>query len=429
MSKDPNTLNDIAWQNLFDKYKVLDSIFEKGLYKVSALQMKEFREPRLMAKFDHYVNLPAIFKNNKLSILPITRGDYIISNFKAYHNFESDDNEITKVSLPSHIQSLDYNNITSETIAINCMYSSNILVDFLDDEEIVPTVSGRMSSGSFDFNIIKTDNNSYKLNINNSQLEIDAAFEGIKSLTIIEAKRDLSEDFLIRQLYYPYRLWINRITKPVRPVFFVYTNGIYKLYEYKFEDINNYNSLVLVKQKNYSIEDTTITISDIENVLDTVNIVEEPKIPFPQADSFKRVINLCELLNERELSRDDVTEEYAFDVRQTNYYTDAARYLGLVDKIKLDKIPKYSLSAFGKRVLNLNYKQRQLEYCRCILSHKVFNEVLKKYFITGTIPNKDFVVQIMKTTNLYNVETDSTFRRRASTVLSWITWIIELINE
>src|SRR5699024_11404678 len=55
-------------------------------------------------------------------------------------------------------------------------------------------------------------------------------------------------------------------------------------------------------------------------------------ISFPQANSFERVINICELLNAQELSREQVTEEYAFDIRQTNYYTDAARYLGLLEK-------------------------------------------------------------------------------------------------
>lgn len=48
----------------------------------------------------------------------------------------------------------------------------------------------------------------------------------------------------------------------------------------------------------------------------------EPEISFPQADSFQRVINICELLESQELSRDDVTEEYDFDIRQTNYSYD-----------------------------------------------------------------------------------------------------------
>lgn len=32
------------------------------------------------------------------------------------------------------------------------------------------------------------------------------------------------------------------------------------------------------------------------------------------------------------MTKQDITSEYAFDERQTNYYTDAGRYLGLIDK-------------------------------------------------------------------------------------------------
>lgn len=78
-------------------------------------------------------------------------------------------------------------------------------------------------------------------------------------------------------------------------------------------------------------------MADIQKVLQNAVIVKEPQIPFPQADKFERIINLCELLSEQELSRNEVTEQYAFDVRQTNYYTDAARYLGLLENEKMQQ--------------------------------------------------------------------------------------------
>lgn len=430
MSSLPKSLNDIAWEKLFIKYDILNQINAQELFKISATQIKEFREPRLMAKFDHTVNLPKIFSDNNLAILPITRGTYVISNFDAYHKFEPDNAPITRVSLPTYIQSLDYNNIPSENIALSCAVAAGIVTEFLQDENIISTVSGRMRSGIFKFNITNSRNSvPCSIQVSNSQIEIDAAYEGLDALALFEAKRDLSEDFLVRQLYYPFRAWQNRLTKPVKSLFLVYSNGIYKLYEYAFQDINNYNSLVLMSQKNYSIEDIAIEIADIQNVLRQTKNVQEPQVPFPQADSFKRVINICELLNEQELSRNDITEQYAFDARQTNYYTDAARYLGLLEK-KRDRItPIYALSKNGKRILNLNFKQRQLAYCDCILSHKVFSDTLRKYFENGNMPSTGEVVQIMKQSNLYNVGSDSTFERRSSTVKGWLNWIVSLINE
>lgn len=423
-------LNDQAWESLFNKYDILNQIDIKGSYKISAEQIKEFREPRLMAKFDHTVNLPKLFSGNDLAILPITRGDYVISHFDAYHKFENANSNITKVSIPEHIQSLDCNNIKSEAIALNCALASGIIEDFVGDIQPLPTVSGRMGSGKFEYyiNDLKCKEQRY-IEVQNSQIEIDAAYEGVNCLSLFEAKRDISEDFLIRQIYYPYRLWHRQVKKQVKPIFLVYTNGIYRLYEYQFENSENYSSLVLVKQKNYSIEDTTITIADIQDVLHKIFILKEPDVSFPQADSFERVINLCELLNERPMDRNMVTEEYAFNVRQTNYYTDAARYLGLLDKAKENGLPIYNLSKKGERILNKGYKQRQLAFCSLILSHKVFYDVINKYFDSGVMPLNDEIIQLMKRSNLYKVESESTFKRRASTIRGWIEWIVGLVNE
>ena len=419
--------NETAWQKLFKKYDILNFVKQNEIFKISAEQIKEFREPRLMAKFDHKNNLPKIFSDNKLSILPITRGEYVIGNFNCYHEFETANEKIFKFSLPNYIQSLDCENIFSETVALNTAVAAGIIADFIEDENIISTVEGRMSSGTFDFDITNHKNNlSYNLQVQNSQIEIDAAYEGVKFLAIFEAKRELAEDFLIRQLYYPYRTWSEKITKPVKTIFFVYSNGIYHLYEYKFENPQNYNSLKLVKQKNYSVEDTTINLEEIQKILYKIEFKPELQIPFPQANSFERVINLCELLNKNELTDAEITENYDFDARQTGYYTRAATYLDLVQK---SNSGKYSITDFGKKILKLGFKQRQLSYCKCILSHKVFADTLKKYFERGEIPSIKEIVEIMENSNLYKIGSENTYEHRASTIKQWISWIVRLINE
>ena len=421
--------NDDAWEKIFKKYNILSMILTNGIFEISADQIREFREPRLMAKFDHKINLPKIFLENNLSILPITRGNYLIANFETYHEFESESNVIYKAELPDYIQSLDCENIFSESVALNCAFASGIIANFMEDENILPTITGRMSAGEFNFEINNVKNNEkYIVHVKNPQIEIDAAYEGIKNFAIIEAKRDISEDFLIRQIYYPYRMMYEKITKNIKLIFFVYSNGIYHLYEYKFENPEHYNSLILVKQKNYAVEDTKINSADIQEILQKTILKTEPEIPFPQADNFERIINLCELLNKKVLSKDDVTTEYDFDERQTNYYTDAARYLGLIEKKNSGNI-SYNLSKFGEKILSQNYKNRQLAYCECILSHKVFYFTLKKFFDSGEMPSKNEIVQIMKKSDLFNIQSEETFKRRSSTIKSWLNWIVGLIND
>lgn len=422
-----DTKNDVAWEQLFEQLDIVNQISKEGSFEITAKDINKVREARLMTKFDHKTNLPKIFLDNKLSILPITRGSYVISQFEAYKNFEDINGEINRVNFPEHIVSIDYDNITSEATAINCAYVSGILRDFTEDEALVPTVSGRMSSKTFDFNIQnRVTNNKMPITVINSQIEIDGGYEGIQSLALIEAKNSISSDFLVRQLYYPYRLWSSNIHKQVKPIFLVYSNGIYNLYEYKFEDDNNYNSLYLVKQKNYSIEAGDITLDDIINVYKDIEVIPEPEIPFPQANSFKRIINLCELLYQNNMTKDDITMNYDFDPRQTNYYTDAARYLGVVNKKREKGNIEFFLNDEGQAIFKLRYKARQLKFVEMILKHKPFYDAFTKCLNSGEIPSKNEVVRIMESTSVYGISSENTYGRRASSITGWLNWILDL---
>lgn len=419
--------NDEAWEKLFEKYKILDKIKENGRFIISADQIKEFREPRLMTKFDHKINLPTLFEENNLSILPISRGDYIISSFSAYHPFEELSEEIEKVSIPAYVQSLMPQFLVSESIALNCANACGILNDFLEDEALVPTVNGRMSSGELYFNIDSAVGKQH-IFVNNSQIEIDAAYEGVHYLSLFEAKRDLADDFLIRQLYYPFRVWSRRVTKTVKPIFLIFSNGSFHLYQYRFEDPNDYSSLKLIKQKNYTIA-TEINVADIANLLTVIPIVKESAISFPQADRFSRVVNLMELLKEKELTKQEITSKYSFDERQTNYYTDAGRYLEFIEKEHREGNIVFHLTMQGLHVMELGYRERQIALATQILKHKVFNETLRLHLQYGEMPERKKIVQIMKEANLYNVGSESTYDRRASTVIGWVNWILGIIDS
>lgn len=421
--------NEKVWTKIFNDYDVVNTINKDGVFIINAKDIHKYgREPRLMTKFDHKVNLPKIFLDNNLSILPITRGEYIISSFDAYKKLEQPDGKIEHFYVPDYIQTLSQEFIVSEAIALNCANTAGIMADFLEDEEIEYTISGRMGSDRFSFDI-NTEFGVKNVDVLNSQIEIDASFEGINYFSIFEAKQDLADDFLVRQLYYPYRVWKNRITKPVKTVFFVYSNGIFNLYQYSFEDPLLYNSAKLVKFKRYSIA-SVIRLSEIEKLLSNTGIIEEKEIPFPQANSMPRIINLLELLSVKNMSETEITSEYDFDERQTKYYTDALRYLQLVEKFKDENSNiSYRLTEQGISLMQLGLKDRQLRIAKLILMHKPFQDSLKLWLQTGQTPGYSTIEEIMKNSNLYNVEKESTYHRRASTVAAWIKWIIELIEE
>lgn len=423
-------LIDRNWETLFVRHNILNQIEENGFFIITSAQINEVHEARLMTKFDNRVNLPRIFQENQISILPLTRGSYILGNFDAYQYLNYDTNiESTNFNLPAHIESINYNDLYSESACLHCAYVSGI-IDDIAEEETLPTISGRMSSGSFRFEIRNTvRGNTYPISVENSQLEIDGGYESLNKLILVEAKNFTADDFLIRQLYYPYRLWKSKVTKDVIPIFMTFSNDVFSFFIYHFENLNEYNSIRLVQQRNYVIAPEQITLDDIFEVLERVQIVQEPAIPFPQADSMVRIVDLLGILMEHgELSAEYITLNYAFTDRQTAYYTTAAIYLGLVNKRRDGNTVYYFLSDVGRRIMSLRHKQKYLALAEQILKHEVFYRVLRRYFDTASPVSKDEIIEIMNNCYLYNVHTQSTVQRRAQTVQKWIEWILDLVD-
>ncbi|KAB2951078.1 translation elongation factor [Heliorestis acidaminivorans] len=422
------SLTDNAWETLFERHNILQEIESNGFFEIDARQIRAVREPRLMAKFDHYSNLPTLFKQHNLSILPLSRSSYIIGQFEVYErvNYNQKLRPI-QVDFPQDISTIDPTNLYSETSALHCAHITGMIEDVLG-EQAFQTISGRMSSREFDFRIRTANGNERKINIRNSQVEIDGGYESPSQFMIVEAKNETVDDFLIRQLYYPYRLWREKTHKEVKPVFFTYSNDIFSFFIYEFTDPMRYNSLRLIEQRDYIIAHEDIQLEDVLHVLDTTQIVGEPQIPFPQADSFTRVVDLLGLLVENDLTAEQITRNYNFDVRQTGYYTTAGMYLGLIERYNVppSRLAHFRLTNAGREIMRKTTKGKFLSLASRILSHEPFRQVMIEYLQVGAPPERDRVVQIMRSCNLYNINSDSTYRRRASTISGWINWILEL---
>lgn len=423
--------NDAAWEKLFDKYHLGEKLRQHSWVEITSTQINEFREARLMTKFDHRSQLPKLFAEHKLAILPTTRGSYVLGQFECYSKFGSDEAEVTSIPVQNFPESLDYKDISSEATAINCAFVAKILHHFTGENELLPTVSGRMSSSAFSFRV-DTPNGPFPIRVENAQVEIDGGYEGSKALYLIEAKNYISDDFLVRQLFYPYKLWSPKITKPVCCIFLSYTNGVFHLRQYHFTDPNNYNSLHLLQQRKYVLQESVLNHAVLEALIWQTDIAPEPKIPFPQADSFERVINLGELLRAKEfLSKEDITANYDFDARQTDYYLNAGKYLGLIETGKEEKDGPIGcrLTEAGKRTFQLGLHERQKEFIRLLVCHRVFNLAIRFYLEGKSLPNKETLVEMMRESALYNVNSDSTYFRRASTIGGWLNWLLRQLRD
>lgn len=422
--------NDSAWLKLFDRYNILSHINREGFYEISASDIREYREPRLMCKFDHENNLPKIFKENNLSILPLSRSKYMIGQFDIFEKVQYHKKKPITVSIPKHIETIDTTNLYSESAALHCAYVSGMIHHLLEDDlaitgELFPTVSGRMGSGDFSFQVRSPQGMYKEISVNGSQIEIDGGYESLRHFAIIEAKKESVTDFNVRQLFYPYRVWQKKIQKEVKPIFFTFSNDIFSFFIYRFNNENVFNSIELIDQVNFIVSHDKITAQDLKDVHTKTIILPEPEVPFPQADSFHRVIDLLGLLYNDSLYKDFITENYNFDERQTNYYTDVGIYLGLIQKNKdANRRIYFSLTKQGKKIMSLPYSQKYLSIASKILEHEIFHKVFGEFYRREI--ERERVVQIMQECGVYNVNSYSTLNRRASTVISYVKWIYSL---
>ena len=429
-----------AWDKLFEKYNIVEEVNKNGLFHIKASQIKEFKEPRLMAKWDSSEQLPKPLKDNHINILPDSRQTYVLGDFLLYEEIpelKEHINQMSFVQLPNY-ETIDVDNITSEANAINVLILSKILDDFLSTDENVATFNGRMGTGIFEFNVNSIKNEKRHIQVHNAQCEIDGGFENNDSVVILEAKNVIHKDFHVRQLYYPFRLWSTKLNKPIRLVFSIYSNKIFRLFEYKFEDINDYSSIKLVQTKNYSLENTSITIEELVNIKNNTKVkyndnMHEYDTPFIQADTFDRIISLLENMYNNPMTDEEIAELMHFgfnsqngkpQYRQSQYYFNEGKYLGLFEKKRNRENKVVScLTSLGNEVYKMKYKDRQLKLVSLILEHQIFYEFFNYVIDNSQLPDKDIIINRMKELNVCG---KSQISRRASSVRGWLYWIFKL---
>ena len=208
-----------------------------------------------------------------------------------------------------------------------------------------------------------------------------------------------------------------------------YSNDIFSFFIYEFQNEFDYNSIRLIEQKNYIIAPEEITQQDVSDIFATITLIPEPSKPFPQANNFERVIDLLSLLVERDLTRDEITENYQFDQRQTEYYTSSGRYLGLIEKYKAVGTGDitFRLTQEAREILSKRQKNKYLSLIRKILEYQVFYTVFELNLSRGKMPSKGEICEIIMSSRAELSK--KTPGRRKSTVSNWIDWIFRQIQD
>lgn len=250
-----------SWEAIFKNLSIDTYDFDKGPYELSAEDIKKvtstfgvtrnsLTEPRCLCKQDCRDDLPDVFKEKGLFILPTKNGYYKILKGDGYVDIP----EIITEPIEYHSK-LEFNLDTSmvgdsEMQYLDKAYASSIVRTFMNDPSLVLTIRGRKYTPSIDFTV-----NGEPIHAESVQTEVDAGYEGKNQVVLIEAKNSHVDDTIIRQLYYPYRQWQSFTNKPVRTLFFEHDkdSDFYNIWEFEFTDPAEYMSIKLKRDARYKM--------------------------------------------------------------------------------------------------------------------------------------------------------------------------------
>lgn len=428
------TKADRDWGKVFDEYQLASKIASQGFVDVNAKEIKALGlEPRLMTKVDHSHQLPTPLKENNLSILTLSSSVWRLGPFDIFRTLPAwtpMDSATTTRALPGWIDSIDPGNITGEGTLMNAAFSSGILSDFCG-EALIQTVSGKGRSGQFSFWVDQFGKPQAEIHVDSAQIEIDAGYEGNSALYLFEAKKHISIDFNIRQLYYPFRTWHQRVTKPIKTIYITFANDVFDLAEYTFTQPGNFSSAHLVRHKKYTLYDRVISrreLMDIAQRCQTKNsLTLESSAPFPQADDFERIMDMASFLGEKPRTVDDIASNYDFHVRQSDYYFSALKFLGLAENVTSEDGQRARFaSRLGLKILSLPPRERKLAYAEVLFGITHVREAFMRAVITNQpLNSQQFEEAILNDSTSFGIS-GSTIRRRAQTIQAWTRWLLEL---
>ena len=422
------TLNDEAWSKYFKTTSALREIKQKGYTYVTADDLRELggREARLMAKLDTLDSRPQVFKENVLTIFPVKNGEYIIfedPGGKSYFKFSR---QLERIPIQRYDSRVDLRAFDSyprgqslnEAQAISFAFISSLLKAFTADENLKLTIRGRSYTGTFGFDLQELG---HHVNVSSVQIEVDAGYESSDAIYLIEAKAGKKDSFHIRQLYYPYLEWSNRSQKNIVPIFFVYSNGKYYLTEFAFG--KNFGDLEIVRRKCYTINESPKLYVDISELLRLIPEGEEPEeVPYPQANDLDKVVDSIKLIGDGADDKIQLAEFFEFDERQSDYYANAGRYLGFVER----KDQRFVLTRLGREFVQLeSLSERTKALLSQMLARPTFRAVFHLLVADGFKLENIDRAEITEIIKAYTSLTGATPSRRASTVLSWLGWILD----
>jgi hypothetical protein len=391
---------------------------------VNAIELKKItgREPRLLAKIDEPEQMPSVLDSAKYSLLAITNGSYLLfkgSVFATVPFCQTRATFIPKLDFPLDTTGRG----TGEAEYLDNAFNTGLISEFTGSGKLYMTIRGRERTKQFKF-LVNASN--MEIAVDRVQIEVDAGYEGDDDILIVEGKIGDREHFNIRQLYYPFRHFSQLVPhKKVRPIFFSYnmSKATYALYEFGFSNPEVFDSIYPIKCCVYSL--TRLQSYAVDDLADKEFETENNIVP--QADDLNKILELLTLINSGQNTVTDIADYFVFDGRQSNYYGEAAEFLGLITRSQ----GVFELTKRGNLFISTAPKDQQLFIAKLVINSWFFKGLLRKakrkgYFTKLEVEDLIADVNMDDGSKRYS---KTTIGRRTISIMSWVRWISEELKS
>lgn len=410
---------EAAWEKLVrervDTASDLVSLTKQDIESVTG------NELRLMAKMDSTADLPVALRRHGYFVLPVKNGEYVLVRGNGYHALEKlpEPPTVFRPRLDFELESLGVGD--SESQHLDYCFNVGLVEGFAKATGLRQTIRGRKRMPAISFHVGHVGPIEAKAGV---QVEVDLGCEGRSEIVLIEAKTGSPEDFIVRQLFYPYRKWRLEIPqKRIRPWFFcsleILDRRLYQFWEYEFTDEGQYLSLQLKRGESFLVEPEKkrLTVEELLRVHGARGSRSQTW-DVPQADSFWRVAEIPILVEQGINTSAKVAIHYGFDPRQSSYYRQAAEFLGLVCQ---ERDFTYALTDLGREYVNRPADERRQLLAGLLAQFPPMRAALELLARGGRreINRTEIAAQLERYSSIHA----STPTRRASTILAWLRWL------
>jgi hypothetical protein len=297
------------------------------------------------------------------------------------------------------------------------------MLNRLTSDDVLLTLRGREYVKDFTFQL-ESGAKSVQYDVQGVQIEVDGGYEGKNDLSIFEAKMGLpanTEDdgmkpnMNLRQLLYPELHYKQMVSKPVKTYVMFYGLGGF-FYFLPFCYGSGTASFDYQGYRLFKLEQEAVV--DPKRLLEVKIDLHQTGFgaPFPQADSFERVYEIfLKVAEMQNIEKEDLFLNYNLVGRQHGYYLNVLIWLGLVRRDE----GRVVLTELGEEITTYPEKLQVFKIAEIAFSNGIFNAFLNT--------DKPEISETLRQVN--GLTTESTFKRRMKTVISWKKFFFNYLKE